>query len=57
MFDSSMINEPSGFEPLKFYCTVFGLNNKVVTLIDQLHHNSRVERKTDVSQLVVFPQT
>ena len=21
MFDSSMVNEPSGFEPLKFYCT------------------------------------
>ena len=20
VFDSSMINEPSGFEPLKFYC-------------------------------------
>ena len=20
MFDSSMVNEPSGFEPLKFYC-------------------------------------
>ena len=21
VFDSSMVNEPSGFEPLKFYCT------------------------------------
>ena len=23
MFDSSMVNEPSGFEPLKFYCNCF----------------------------------
>ena len=23
MFDSSMVNESSGFEPLKFYCRLF----------------------------------
>ena len=23
VFDSSMVNEPSGFEPLKFYCMLF----------------------------------
>ena len=23
VFDSSMVNEPSGFEPLKFYCIYF----------------------------------
>ena len=27
MFDSSMVNEPSGFEPQKFYCNKNGLDD------------------------------
>ena len=31
MFDSSMVNEPSGFEPLKFYCILHADSLRMVS--------------------------
>ena len=44
MFDLSMANEPSGFEPLKFYCMLFELclrfwfSNSTVPGLSQSKH-------------------
>ena len=33
VFDSSMVNEPSGFEPLKFYCIQLNFGNRAATCL------------------------
>ena len=30
-FETAMVNEPSVFEPLKFYCILFSINLKVTS--------------------------
>ena len=48
MFDSSMVNEPSGFEPLKFYCITImmkqskGLNDD----LKPEHKKNKTDRTT-----------
>ena len=29
-FETAVVNKPSVFEPLKFYCVIFGINKRVV---------------------------
>ena len=47
MFDSSMVNEPSGFEPLKCYCTRFRDDISSVNIVEKY----LVGKGTRVSQI------
>ena len=38
-------------------CEILGKNENIWCFKNQFVHNSRAERKTGVSQMVVFPQT
>ena len=58
MFDSSMVNEPSGFEPLKFYYILIIEKHKVYFLFKQsficlcLHYVSNIPESNGKHRII-----
>ena len=53
MFDSSMVNEPSGFEPSRFDCTIL-LPNNVIHMLSDGAKVSCILRHWDVQLILAY---